>query len=1683
MSDFTFSRNFFLDQNAVQEEGNNVQHATGIADSEIQTAKSIIGSVEGLAGSVPAGARCGALLSACAAAMASLAVADYLVYGGELKATLNELIDAALAADEETALEINKLIDAMNHAGLEANELTGLIRYRTTGGSYEEYLGHLREVWEKKYQPGKYEPEEERQRLLDRLTYYGYHVQTQVCSPDPVNLGNGNFLYDRVDLDIKGRTGIRLKRFYNAQKEAVGGFGKGWSHTYEEKIAERDGAPVYIQNDGGEEPFVKQGDGSWISVLTVGMTLWEEGEKRVLYMRNGDKLYFTKDGRITEKEAQDGNRISYTYDESVRLAKVSVSDGSCLQFTYGENGYIKEIADQTGRKISYLYDQKGKLCRAVMADGAEYSYVYDEKGYIVSVENPRKVKTVVNQYDESGRVVRQDFPDGGAMTYVYDDEHKETTLTERNGSKIVYKYDEYRRHIATTDEAGTVRYTYNKHNRKSSVTDRRGNTTKFVYDNKGNMTMIVNPQGGKVCFTYNEDARPSVVKGVLGGKSYYHYNENGGITEFKNPMGDVTRFSYDEKGQRDGVIFADGTTVKLGYDERGNVVCLTQADGSKWLYEYDALNRVTASVDGNGNRTTYQYDSRDRIEKVTDCKGNICQYVYNASGRVVRKTDFDGHSSFYEYNELNKPVVFKDKEQNETRYEYDLMWNLSRIVAPNGAVSQYCYDGLGHLKQVILPNGGKISYDYDADGNRTGITDPEGNHITYIYDSLNRMIKMTDADGGEHIYAYNKAGQLTMEQDSLGNRRGIWYDLLGRIIAETDFMGNRREYTYDSFSHVTEIRYPNGTKEQREYNKGGRLSKVILPSGLWESYEYDGNGNVIQRTDQSGNSYRYTYDYRNRITAVYKPDGAVRSWQYDMMGRVAAMTDENGNKTSYEYSPNGNLLSVTDALGNTTYYEYDAMGQLTVIQGKDDATGVEHKTTYLYDLMGLPKVMTDAHGNQESYQYDLNGRMIAKTDRDGYVTSYGYAPGGEINRIDYADGKTVCYEYDALRHLSRIRDWNGDISIENDALGRALRVTDSDGKEIAYTYGVMGERTGMTYPDGMKAVYEYDELTRLSALWQGEEPILYAYDRLGRLKNKKFPGGMETVYEYDAQNRISRLTHMDKEGILDSYSYGYDPVGNKTSINKMRRGLEEESGNYRYGYDGIGRLCTVTKDDSLQRIYEYDAFGNRIVRKGHNETTSYEYNELNQLILKTDAEGTSTYDYDKRGNLRAVMENGNVTHEYLYGAMNRLEWAVNGNGEVAAYEYNGLGFRIGKQEGQANPAKEVGSIDPQKHIHYIVDLTKEYHNLLQKEEDEQTQSFLWDGNVVSVLEENSREYYFQDELGSPIRLADVDGRLMETFGYDEFGQSLYGHEEVHDFGVVQPFGYTGYQHDRVSGTYFAQAREYLPEMGRFAGKDQNRYIRKDNAITWNQYIYCANNPYVYIDPMGKDLEEHYNPGSGINDPVKISINGNTVTIDVYVDITGDIYTNVEGSTAHNRTIEGIKRWEGDYENVFGHDVTVNVNVNEGHKPWYWWITGESGQNYIPINLKDGAGTANTSFFLSWSKRNPGGITMYTETAGGTLRSGEEYSYTIMHEMGHIWGIDDGYPDSNYKNDNTLRPLADMLEENDIMVSDEKRGAHASNIDVQMAILAASTGEWQYFMPYKNHIQSKGAENYEICNGH
>ena len=280
---------------------------------------------------------------------------------------------------------------------------------------------------------------------------------------------------------------------------------------------------------------------------------------------------------------------------------------------------------------------------------------------------------------------------------------------------------------------------------------------------------------------------------------------------------------------------------------------------------------------------------------------------------------------------------------------------------------EFTYDTVGRLIQVKEPNDGITQYEYDTE-----------DHVIHIIDPMNNEVHLE----------YDKAGNLLVERNSLGEVRTYTYTLLGNIDTITDESGLVIKYKY----------LPGEEKVQ----------EILYPDGNSEKYEYDLNGNVTSYTDVMGNKRCHTYDALDRLILTEQADGDRKSYSYDEVGNVISVTDCNGNSSHYFYSEKSELLKMVDALGNETEYEYDPNSNLVRIVKKGRDNNCEEVVTrYDRDILGRVVGIIDSVGAEERYTYNGKGYLTEKIDKEGYLTKYGYTNSGDVNYIQYADGKEV----------------------------------------------------------------------------------------------------------------------------------------------------------------------------------------------------------------------------------------------------------------------------------------------------------------------------------------------------------------------------------------------------------------------------------------------------------------------------------------------------------------------------------------------------------------------------------------------------------------------------------------------------------------------------------------------------
>ncbi len=154
----------------------------------------------------------------------------------------------------------------------------------------------------------------------------------------------------------------------------------------------------------------------------------------------------------------------------------------------------------------------------------------------------------------------------------------------------------------------------------------------------------------------------------------------------------------------------------------------------------------------------------------------------------------------------------------------------------------------------------------------------------------------------------------------------------------------------------------------------------------------------------------------------------------------------------------------------------------------------------------------------------------------------------------------------------------------------------------------------------------------------------------------------------------------------------------------------------------------------------------------------------------------------------------------------------------------------------------------------------------------------------------------------------------------------------------------------ASGTCYAQAREYLPEHGRFCGPD----IRKGHAgvpVTLNGYIYCRNSALNFLDVLGTEEES---------------------TIEVYELKRDSVYGHATGFKQLSGYIWGIKYFMGtpywgnpQYEFWVNKEKVEKVSVGKS-------INGDMEAKLPSLNYKYSDGTPKMIEYHMYPD-TPGGI--------------------------------------------------------------------------------------------------------------
>ena len=317
-----------------------------------------------------------------------------------------------------------------------------------------------------------------------------------------------------------------------------------------------------------------------------------------------------------------------------------------------------------------------------------------------------------------------------------------------------------------------------------------------------------------------------------------------------------------------------------------------------------------------------------------------------------------------------------------------------------------------------------------------------------------------------------------------------------------------------------------------------------------------------------------------------------------------------------------------------------------------------------------------------------------------------------------------------------------------------------------------------------------------------------------------------------------------------------------------------------------------------------------------------------------------------------------------------------------------------------------------------------------------------------ILSDSSagQKFYLFDGHGDVVQLAGSSGTILWKYDYDAYGneREIAGQDPSLD---ANPFRYCGEYFDKETGSIYLRARYYSPVTGRFYSEDPIR-----SGLTW--YVYCSNNPVIFIDPSGlvevglRAYAATY-AGSvvGWDDKTKtatVTWNGLTLSVQstsqnnrngsIYVDDLLFINAFGNGSDAitvyhdvatNNVSIRTNFYFTGDTSTKLDSTLYKDLFITGVWKYWndtfgkYEVSTyALESTNGIRVNIIDKPGVSNVKNGSFWWSKSNGTVTMHTSYPGYPDYTTDEFEWVSAHEMGHILGV--------YNNQDILKYPYDIM---------------------------------------------------------
>lgn len=615
--------------------------------------------------------------------------------------------------------------------------------------------------------------------------------------------------------------------------------------------------------------------------------------------------YDKRHGSIKWQEDAFGNRVSFFYDELLRLkGKRYEATGDIVSLFYDTYRNRQISVNEEGEFGMIEYDNKGRETA---------SYAVTDPNSITPAQlismNSTDINNAItqgillsskNNYNDLNQLISSTDTVGNTTTFHYDDLGRQVKVIGSDNNIVDIEYNLLGKVTQTqlTDTKGTYQLAtshYNELGQLISATDQLGLTEKYKYDAIGNIVWKQDRKGNTFSYTYNNRNKLTQMN-YTGGSVNYTYNDGGQIASMIDSTG-TYQYIYNADGTLQKEIYPDTKSISYKYNAMKKMVEMQNFSGKITTYEYDSKYQlVTVKEDGNDSlATTYSYYadglpkesinpagvvtsySFDRLNNLTSLDNkdkdgtliNNFSYTYDKLGNRLSETSLYANSTLntsvaYTYDKRSRLTesIKRDYQNNikeQKSYQFDTAGNITQVATLTGTTS-YTYNTASQMIEENSIANGTINYQYDANGNLTH----KNNLQQYHYDNLNRLNKFVNDSGEETTYNYRADGLRISKSNALNS---VYYYYHNKQIVNEEI---NSQMTNCILGKKLISREYNGAKSFYVYNAHGDTTTLVNSSGnIVNSYEYEDYGDLDRITETVDNPFKYNGQYHDKESGLY----------------------------------------------------------------------------------------------------------------------------------------------------------------------------------------------------------------------------------------------------------------------------------------------------------------------------------------------------------------------------------------------------------------------------------------------------------------------------------------------------------------------------------------------------------------------------------------------------------------------------------------------------------------------------------------------------------------------------------------------------------------------------------------------------------------------------------------------